>query len=312
MRPDRRPRETYEPPDRRDMGQSPQRDYEQNDRYGITADTYAERDDDRKWRDAYASRVSEKQRSWNEWDVMAAEENEMREQAAKDRARKKPSTRTSPEMRRKRLEQYREMSRQADQRSSGQIEKRRDARENKGSARRRDGGDYYRGGAYSRNDPYGYEDARRGQRSRRASISVESIADWLFTPLTRAAGGVNDWLNEDISVTQGRGYDEYDRRYEPRGPPPHNPSEYDGRNAYDAQRMRADRSDDFTDPQRQTLRRERDEYYDRDRYDDSNFGTRKRSARDMFRRLGESISPNTPDDDAPVDAREFERLRNRR
>jgi len=154
---------------------------------------------------------------------------------------------------------------------------------------------------------------------------------WLFTPLTRAARGVDEWLNEDIRVTRGRGYEPYET-YEPRAL-----SAYDGRRAFDARSMNGRRRSYDDDAYGESY----DESYADDgigayRRDDGSEGwpaaprgepgaysdggedwrrrgsssNRRADARDWFRELGDRFS--SAPEDAPIDAREFERLRDRR
>ena len=178
-------------------------------------------------------------------------------------------------------------------------------------------------------------------------MSTDATMRWLFTPLTRAARGVDEWLNEDIRVTRGRGYEPYET-YESQ-PLPDEPrrrsgasaaSAYDGRRAfmhrsyndsygesydesYEDDGIGAYRRDDGSEG---WLAREREKkrlpaaaprgepgaYSDggEDRRRRGSSSNRRADARDWFRGLGDRFS-NAPTD-APIDAREFERLRDRR
>jgi len=168
---------------------------------------------------------------------------------------------------------------------------------------------------------------------------------WLFTPLTRAARGVDEWLNEDIRVTRGRGYEPYET-YEPRAFPDERrsgayaASAYDGRRAFDARSMNGRRSyddaygesyeddgigayrrDDGSEgwlarekrtPPAAAPRGEPGAYFDggEDRRRRGSSSNRRADARDWFRGLGDRFS--SAPEDAPIDAREFERLRDQR
>lgn len=198
----------------------------QNDQYdrALEQDTFA-RDEEKQWRAAFTDRRVEKQQRWNEWDLAAAEENALRQEKARDRLQNKPQRNVTPEQRRERLVKYRTLSKAADTAFEGQVARRRDAREN-GIDYAARGDDWYRdefGGNDGRypNEPRRDRDRDRASRRLGSSLSVDSLGDWLFTPLTKTANGVNNWLNEDISVTGGRRYD--GRRDDSR-------NGYDGRN----------------------------------------------------------------------------------
>jgi hypothetical protein len=190
-----------------------------------------------------------------------------------------------------------------------------------------------RGGAAassSESSRYARGDAFDGRREK---LSADAALDWLFTPLTRAARGVDEWLNEDIRVTQGRGYDDesFDETRFLRA------AAFDDRRAFDddfttrnpsgASYRRDDtygayRRVDGTEGRRRVPRAsgaygERDsedeyydEYYDGSRRRGGDSSSSRVNARDWFRGLGDRFS-GAPED-APIDAREFERLRNRR
>ena len=175
---------------------------------------------------------------------------------------------------------------------------------------------------------------------------------WLFTPLTRAARGVDEWLNEDIRVTRGRGYEPYPYETYESQPLPDVPrrrsgasretSVYDGRRAFMHRRSYDDSygesydesyEDDGIGAYRRDdgsegwLAREREKktppaaaprgepggaYSDsgEDRRRRRSSSNRRADARDWFRGLGDRFS--SAPEDAPIDAREFERLRDRR
>ena len=75
------------------------------------------------WRDAYAKRVREKRRRWDEWDDMAAEEDSARKDRVARARSAKPAFKT-PEQRRDRLARYRDISRRADETWASAIERR--------------------------------------------------------------------------------------------------------------------------------------------------------------------------------------------
>ena len=172
---------------------------------------------------------------------------------------------------------------------------------------------------------------------------------WLFTPLTRAARGVDEWLNEDIRVTRGRGYEPYET-YESQ-PLPDEPrrrsgasretSVYDGRRAFMHRRSYDDSYDESYDesyeddgigayrrddgsegwlarekkrgvPPAAAPRGEPGAYFDggEDRRRRGSSSNRRAETRDWFRGLGDRFS--SAPEDTPIDAREFERLRDRR
>jgi hypothetical protein len=235
------------------------------------------------------------------------------------------------------LDAYRTLSRAADEAYGGKVRRRRDARERRVA----DPTEYWdpgprrnvRGGAAassSESSRYARGDAFDGRREK---LSADAALDWLFTPLTRAARGVDEWLNEDIRVTQGRGYDDesFDETRFLRA------AAFDDRRAFD---------DDFTtrNPSGPSYRRDDtygayrrvdgtegrrrvprasgvygerdsedeyyDEYYDGSRRRGGDSSSSRVNARDWFRGLGDRFS-GAPED-TPIDAREFERLRNRR
>ena len=336
------------PPDRRRRAPR-SASYENGDWYGYGDDAeYASLDaawnerEERRWREAYASRVEAKKKRWDAWDAMAEEENARRESAARRRAREKAKTSgRTPEKRRLKLDAYRELSRAADDAYGGKVMRRRAARE-RGAE---DSADPY--ASMTARTPYAREDVRR-----REKLSTGAALDWLFTPLTRAARGVDEWLNEDIRVTRGRGYEPYPyETHEPRAFPDERrsgayaASAYDGRRAFDARSMNGRRSydddaygesygepyeddgigayrrDDGSEgwlarekrtPPAAAPRGEPGAYSDggedwRRRGSSSN---RRADARDWFRGLGDRFS--SAPEDAPIDAREFERLRDRR
>ena len=88
------------PPDRRRRAPR-SASYENGDWYGYGDDAeYASLDaawnerEERRWREAYASRVEAKKKRWDAWDAMAEEENARRESAARRRARAKAPRRS--------------------------------------------------------------------------------------------------------------------------------------------------------------------------------------------------------------------------
>lgn len=311
--------------------------YGSDARYGSLDASMDERED-RRWREAYASRVEAKKKRWDAWDAAAEEEHARRESAARLRAREKARTSgRTPDKRRLKLDAYRTLSRAADEAYGGKVRRRRDARERRVA----DPAEYWdpgprrnvRGGAAassSESSRYARGDAFDGRREK---LSADAALDWLFTPLTRAARGVDEWLNEDIRVTQGRGYDDesFDETRFLRA------AAFDDRRAFD---------DDFTtrNPSGPSYRRDDtygayrrvdgtegrrrvprasgvygerdsedeyyDEYYDGSRRRGGDSSSSRVNARDWFRGLGDRFS-GAPED-APIDAREFERLRNRR
>lgn len=315
------------PPDRRRRAPR-SASYENGDWYGYGDDAeYASLDaawnerEERRWREAYASRVEAKKKRWDAWDAMAEEENARRESAARRRAREKAKTSgRTPEKRRLKLDAYRELSRAADEAYGGKVMRRRAARE-RGAE---DSADPY--ASMTARTPYAREDVRR-----REKLSTGAALDWLFTPLTRAARGVDEWLNEDIRVTRGRGYDAEPAPGERRSS---RASAYDGRRAFDERRTRdpygsasmyggsyETYADDGSEARWRRApfpapRGDEGEYFENGERADYG-GSRRRgspygraNARDVFRGFGDRLS-NMPDD-ARIDAREFERLRNRR
>ena len=300
--------------------------------------------EDRAWREAYASRVEAKKKRWDAWDALAEEEHARRDSAARARAREKAKTSgRTPNQRRVKLDTYRALSRAADEAYGGKVRQRRDAVERRTRIDR----------LADPRDPRG-DGPRRDRRGaalssprRREKLSTDATMRWLFTPLTRAARGVDEWLNEDIRVTRGRGYEPYET-YESQ-PLPDEPrrrsgasaaSAYDGRRAfmhrsyndsygesydesYEDDGIGAYRRDDGSEG---WLAREREKkrlpaaaprgepgaYSDggEDRRRRGSSSNRRADARDWFRGLGDRFS-NAPTD-APIDAREFERLRDRR
>ena len=322
--------------------------------YGYGADAQnggldAARDEreDRAWREAYASRVEAKKKRWDAWDALAEEEHARRESAARARAREKAKTSgRTPDQRRVKLDTYRALSRAADEAYGGKVRQRRDAVERRTRIDRRstDPADP-RGDGGSVRAPVSERGAALTSPRRREKLSTDATMRWLLTPLTRAARGVDEWLNEDIRVTRGRGYEPYET-YEPRAFPDERrsgayaASAYDGRRAFDARSMNGRRSyddaygesyeddgigayrrDDGSEgwlarekrtPPAAAPRGEPGAYSDggedwRRRGSSSN---RRADARDWFRGLGDRFS--SAPEDAPIDAREFERLRDRR
>lgn len=342
------------PPDRRrraPRSASGAFDDARDDSYGYGADAQrggldVARDEreDRAWREAYASRVEAKKKRWDAWDALAEEEHARRDSAARARAREKAKTSgRTPNQRRVKLDTYRALSRAADEAYGGKVRQRRDAVERRTRIDR----------LADPRDPRG-DGPRRDRRGaalssprRREKLSTDATMRWLFTPLTRAARGVDEWLNEDIRVTRGRGYEPYET-YESQ-PLPDEPrrrsgasaaSAYDGRRAfmhrsyndsygesydesYEDDGIGAYRRDDGSEG---WLAREREKkrlpaaaprgepgaYSDggEDRRRRGSSSNRRADARDWFRGLGDRFS-NAPTD-APIDAREFERLRDRR
>ena len=345
------------PPDRRrraPRSASGAFDDARDDSYGYGADAQnggldAARDEreDRAWREAYASRVEAKKKRWDAWDALAEEEHARRESAARARAREKAKTSgRTPDQRRVKLDTYRALSRAADEAYGGKVRQRRDAVERRTRIDRIDRssstGDV--SGRFRR-APVSERGAALASPRRREKLSTDAAMSWLFTPLTRAARGVDEWLNEDIRVTRGRGYEPYET-YEPRAFPDERrsgayaASAYDGRRAFDARSMNGRRSyddaygesyeddgigayrrDDGSEgwlarekrtPPAAAPRGEPGAYSDggedwRRRGSSSN---RRADARDWFRGLGDRFS--SAPEDAPIDAREFERLRDQR
>ena len=235
------------PPDRRrraPRSASGAFDDARDDSYGYGADAQrggldVARDEreDRAWREAYASRVEAKKKRWDAWDALAEEEHARRDSAARARARAREKAKTSgrtPNQRRVKLDTYRALSRAADEAYGGKVRQRRDAVERRTRIDR----------LADPRDPRG-DGPRRDTRAalssprRREKLSTDATMRWLFTPLTRAARGVDEWLNEDIRVTRGRGYEPYET-YESQ-PLPDEPrrrsgasaaSAYDGRRAF--------------------------------------------------------------------------------
>ena len=352
------------PPDRRrraPRSASGAFDDARDDSYGYGADAQyggldAARDEreDRAWREAYASRVEAKKKRWDAWDALAEEEHARRESAARARAREKAKTSgRTPDQRRVKLDTYRALSRAADEAYGGKVRQRRDAVERRTRIDRIDRssstGDV--SGRFRR-APVSERGAALASPRRREKMSTDAAMSWLFTPLTRAARGVDEWLNEDIRVTRGRGYEPYPyETHEPRAFPDERrsgayaASAYDGRRAFDARSMNGRRSydddaygesygepyeddgigayrrDDGSEgwlarekrtPPAAAPRGEPGAYSDggedwRRRGSSSN---RRADARDWFRGLGDRFS--SAPEDAPIDAREFERLRDRR
>ena len=347
------------PPDRRrraPRSASGAFDDARDDSYGYGADAQnggldAARDEreDRAWREAYASRVEAKKKRWDAWDALAEEEHARRESAARARAREKAKTSgRTPDQRRVKLDTYRALSRAADEAYGGKVRQRRDAVERRTRIDRIDRssstGDV--SGRFRR-APVSERGAALASPRRREKMSTDAAMSWLFTPLTRAARGVDEWLNEDIRVTRGRGYEPYET-YESQ-PLPDEPrrrsgasretSVYDGRRAFMHRRSYDDSYDESYDesyeddgigayrrddgsegwlarekrtPPAAAPRGEPGAYSDggedwRRRGSSSN---RRADARDWFRGLGDRFS--SAPEDAPIDAREFERLRDRR
>ena len=347
------------PPDRRrraPRSASGAFDDARDDSYGYGADAQrggldVARDEreDRAWREAYASRVEAKKKRWDAWDALAEEEHARRESAARARAREKAKTSgRTPDQRRVKLDTYRALSRAADEAYGGKVRQRRDAVERRTRIDRIDRssstGDV--SGRFRR-APVSERGAALASPRRREKMSTDAAMSWLFTPLTRAARGVDEWLNEDIRVTRGRGYEPYPyETHEPRAFPDERrsgayaASAYDGRRAFDARSMNGRRSyddaygesyeddgigayrrDDGSEgwlarekrtPPAAAPRGEPGAYSDggedwRRRGSSSN---RRADARDWFRGLGDRFS--SAPEDAPIDAREFERLRDQR
>lgn len=304
--------------------------YGSDARYGSLDGARDERED-RRWREAYASRVEAKKKRWDAWDAAAEEEHARRESAARLRAREKARTSgRTPDKRRLKLDAYRELSRAADEAYGGKVRRRRDARERRVA----DPTEYWdpgprrnaRGGGAAtalESSRYARGDAFDGRREK---LSADAALDWLFTPLTRAARGVDEWLNEDIRVTRGRGYD--DEAFDERNERFLRAAAFDDRRAFDDDFTTRDdaygayrRVDGSEDRRRVPRASARGAYGERDSegeyYDEYYDGSRRRgssssrvNARYWFRGLGDRFA-GAPED-APIDAREFERLRDRR
>ena len=340
------------PPDRRrraPRSASGAFDDARDDSYGYGADAQrggldVARDEreDRAWREAYASRVEAKKKRWDAWDALAEEEHARRESAARAREKAKTSGRT-PNQRRVKLDTYRALSRAADEAYGGKVRQRRDAVE------RRTRIDRLADPRDPRGDgPRRVRGAALSSPRRREKLSTDATMRWLFTPLTRAARGVDEWLNEDIRVTRGRGYEPYET-YESQ-PLPDEPrrrsgasretSVYDGRRAfmqrsyddsydelygesYEDDGIGAYRRDDGSEgwlarekkrgvPPAAAPRGEPGAYFDggEDRRRRGSSSNRRAETRDWFRGLGDRFS--SAPEDTPIDAREFERLRDRR
>ena len=342
------------PPDRRrraPRSASGAFDDARDDSYGYGADAQrggldVARDEreDRAWREAYASRVEAKKKRWDAWDALAEEEHARRESAARARAREKAKTSgRTPNQRRVKLDTYRALSRAADEAYGGKVRQRRDAVE------RRTRIDRLADPRDPRGDgPRRVRGAALSSPRRREKLSTDATMRWLFTPLTRAARGVDEWLNEDIRVTRGRGYEPYET-YESQ-PLPDEPrrrsgasretSVYDGRRAfmqrsyddsydelygesYEDDGIGAYRRDDGSEgwlarekkrgvPPAAAPRGEPGAYFDggEDRRRRGSSSNRRAETRDWFRGLGDRFS--SAPKDTPIDAREFERLRDRR
>ena len=342
------------PPDRRrraPRSASGAFDDARDDSYGYGADAQrggldVARDEreDRAWREAYASRVEPKKKRWDAWDALAEEEHARRESAARARAREKAKTSgRTPNQRRVKLDTYRALSRAADEAYGGKVRQRRDAVE------RRTRIDRLADPRDPRGDgPRRVRGAALSSPRRREKLSTDATMRWLFTPLTRAARGVDEWLNEDIRVTRGRGYEPYET-YESQ-PLPDEPrrrsgasretSVYDGRRAfmqrsyddsydelygesYEDDGIGAYRRDDGSEgwlarekkrgvPPAAAPRGEPGAYFDggEDRRRRGSSSNRRAETRDWFRGLGDRFS--SAPEDTPIDAREFERLRDRR
>ena len=345
------------PPDRRrraPRSASGAFDDARDDSYGYGADAQyggldAARDEreDRAWREAYASRVEAKKKRWDAWDALAEEEHARRESAARARAREKAKTSgRTPDQRRVKLDTYRALSRAADEAYGGKVRQRRDAVE------RRTRIDRLADPRDPRGDgPRRVRGAALSSPRRREKLSTDATIRWLFTPLTRAARGVDEWLNEDIRVTRGRGYEPYPYETYESQPLPDEPrrrsgasretSVYDGRRAFMHRRSYDDSYDESYDesyeddgigayrrddgsegwlarekkrgvPPAAAPRGEPGAYFDggEDRRRRGSSFNRRADARDWFRGLGDRFS--SAPTDAPIDAREFERLRDRR
>lgn len=344
------------PPDRRrraPRSASGAFDDARDDSYGYGADAQrggldVARDEreDRAWREAYASRVEAKKKRWDAWDALAEEEHARRESAARARAREKAKTSgRTPNQRRVKLDTYRALSRAADEAYGGKVRQRRDAVE------RRTRIDRLADPRDPRGDgPRRVRGAALSSPRRREKLSTDATIRWLFTPLTRAARGVDEWLNEDIRVTRGRGYEPYPYETYESQPLPDEPrrrsgasretSVYDGRRAfmqrsyddsydelygesYEDDGIGAYRRDDGSEgwlarekkrgvPPAAAPRGEPGAYFDggEDRRRRGSSFNRRADARDWFRGLGDRFS--SAPTDAPIDAREFERLRDRR
>ena len=132
------------------------------------------------WRDAYDRRREEKKSRWNEWDRMAAVENEARARIAAAKASRRRAV--TPEQRRASLARYRDMSRRADQEFTKNVS-------------RRFNGDGGGGGPSGSLAPRGGTE-RYGRD--------QTFDGWLFRPLAGATRRVNDWLDEDF-YDDGRG-----------------------------------------------------------------------------------------------------------
>ena len=343
------------PPDRRrraPRSASGAFDDARDDSYGYGADAQrggldVARDEreDRAWREAYASRVEAKKKRWDAWDALAEEEHARRESAARARAREKAKTSgRTPNQRRVKLDTYRALSRAADEAYGGKVRQRRDAVE------RRTRIDRLADPRDPRGDgPRRVRGAALSSPRRREKLSTDATMRWLFTPLTRAARGVDEWLNEDIRVTRGRGYEPYET-YESQ-PLPDEPrrrsgasretSVYDGRRAFMHRRSYDDSYDESYDesyeddgigayrrddgsegwlarekkrgvPPAAAPRGEPGAYFDggEDRRRRGSSSNRRAETRDWFRGLGDRFS--SAPEDTPIDAREFERLRDRR
>jgi len=275
-------------------------------------------EENRLWREAQTSRTASKKAQWNAWDASAEEENARRASAAAEKRRRR---RMTPDQRRASLDTHKQMSRAADEAFTGKI------------LRRRDAG--WEGSRFPE-DPNAAPN--ESSRNRSEFRSPNSLVDWLFAPLTRTARGVNEWLTEDIAETRGRGYApevepgrlpqrRFDAAFE-RSAFPSASSRGDARrgdarrgdagsfasnDAYDFQ-PRDSRFDQS--PPRSSLR---GKAYDGGRgYEEKRtpFGAgagagSRPDARERFRNASRAVSEDA-EKDIFIDAREFERLKNRR
>ena len=296
-------RPAMEPPRRRvgpeddAAGRTPRRRRERDDGFRAReaamraeADARAAREESM-WRDAYAKRVREKRRRWDEWDDMAAEEDSARKDRVARARSAKPAFKT-PEQRRDRLARYRDISRRADETWASAIERRWTADEE-----------------YAR---------ATGQRPR--GDGLDRTMDWLFTPLAGAARRIDKWLEEDPynPLTNPEYYGGYDA---PPLPPPgvvYDQYDYPGGSAMNAMGWGGRRPPPPTQPAPRSQR----DGLDEDAYYSSRAAApfppspppppRRRGdgpnpIRDAFR--GGGASGRQGRDDDPITPEEFERLR---
>ena len=248
------------------------------------------------WRDAYARRVREKRRRWDEWDDMAAEEDSARKDRVARARSARPAGGKTPEQRRDRLARYRDISRRADETWASAIERRWTADEE-----------------YARTT---------GQRPR--GDGLDRTMDWLFTPLAGAARRIDKWLEEDPynPLTNPEYYGGYDA---PPLPPPgvvYDQYDYPGGSAMNAMGW-GGRPDPPPPPPTQPAPRSRRDGLDDDAYYSSRAAApfppspppprrANRDGPDPLRdafRGGAPMSGREGRDDDPITPEEFERLR---